>query len=284
MFQKILVPLDGSRLAARVLGPVRRLLGPGAQLTLLRVVEPQSEAEHDRAPAVEAAIKAQLVQTRELLGDGASIEAQVLRGDPADEIARYARDAGQDLVAMATHGRSGVERWVRGSVAERVLRACEVPLLLCNPFALEPRDRGPFERVLVPLDGSPTSARIVPLVEQVARAHASRVTLLRVEPMIISEVPSPVVSGSLWDPAPLESSLEPQRAALAAAGVPVEARAAYGVVAAEVLRAAREADLLAMTTHGRSGVSRWWFGSVAEQVLRHAPCPLLVLRTGGPTL
>ncbi|MBX3468198.1 MAG: universal stress protein [Planctomycetes bacterium] len=65
---------------------------------------------------------------------------------------------------------------------------------------------------------------------------------------------------------------------------PVEARAAYGVVAAEVLRAAREADLLAMTTHGRSGVSRWWFGSVAEQVLRHAPCPLLVLRTGGPTL
>lgn len=284
MFQKILVPLDGSRLAARVLGPVRRLLGPGAQLTLLRVVEPQSEAEHDRTPAVEAAIKAQLVQTRELLGDGASIEAQVLRGDPADEIARYARDAGQDLVAMATHGRSGVERWVRGSVAERVLRACEVPLLLCNPFALEPRDRGPFERVLVPLDGSPTSARIVPLVEQVARAHASRVTLLRVEPMIISEVPSPVVSGSLWDPAPLESSLEPQRAALAAAGVPVEARAAYGVVAAEVLRAAREADLLAMTTHGRSGVSRWWFGSVAEQVLRHAPCPLLVLRTGGPTL
>lgn len=278
MFEKILVPLDGSRLAARALTCVKRLLSKDAELTLLRVVEP-SDAPHDRGPAVEAALLAQLERTREELGPDVRCVPQLLRGDPAEEIVRYARESGQDLVVMATHGRSGIERWVRGSVAERVLRTCEVPLLLCTPSALEPRHDGPFRRILVPLDGSEVADRILPLVEEVARRHGSQVTLLRVEPLVITEVPSPVLSGSLWDPAPLEQSLEPRRQRLAAAGVHADARAVYGVVAAKILQAARDADLLAMTTHGRTGLARWWFGSVAEQVLRHAPCPLLVLRT-----
>ena len=279
MFKKILVPMDGSRLAARILTPVARLLQEGVELTLLRVVEPRSDTEHDRAPAAEVAMRAHLTALRGELDAGVRCAVQLVRGDAAEEITRYARDTGQDLVAMATHGRSGVERWVRGSVAERVLRECEVPLLLCNPYGLEPRLEGPFKRVLVPLDGSEMADRILPLVEEVARAHDSQVTLLRVEPLVITELPSPLFAGSLWDPAPLQESLAPQRDRLATAGLRVEARAAYGVVAAEVLSAAREADLLAMTTHGRGGVARWWFGSVAEQVLRHAPCPLLVLRT-----
>lgn len=279
MFKKILVPLDGSRLAARVLTPLKRLLTEGVELTLLRVVEPRGESEHDRGPAAEVAMRAQLDQVREELGPGPRCTVQLLRGDAAEEIVRYARETRQDLVAMATHGRSGIERWVRGSVAERVLRECEAPLLLCNPYALEPRLDGPFRRIVVPLDGSETADRVLPLVEELGRLHDSQVTLLRVEPLVITELPSPILEGSLWDPAPLEQSMAPQRDRLTAAGVKADAKAAYGVVAAELLRAARDADLLAMTTHGRTGVARWWFGSVAEQVLRHAPCPVLVVRT-----
>lgn len=278
MFRKVLIPLDGSRLAARILAPLRRLLEPGAELTLLRVVEPRSASEHDRAPAAEMAMRAQLAQVRETLPD-VRTSIQLLHGDPAEEIVRYARESEQELVAMATHGRSGIERWVRGSIAERVLRECETPLLLCNPHALEPRAQGPFRRVLVPLDGSELSERILPLVEPLARAHEATVTLLRVQPLVVTEVPSPLFEGTLWDPAPLAASLAPARERLEAAGVKATAVAVYGVVAGEILSAAREADLLAMTTHGRGGVSRWWFGSVAEQTLRHATCPLLVLRT-----
>lgn len=275
MFEKILVPLDGSRLAARVLTPLQRLLTERVELTLVRVVEPDS----DRGPAVEQAMREQLEQVRATVGSGVRCSVQLLRGDPAAELVRYARESGQDLVAMATHGRSGVERWIRGSVAERVLRECEVPLLLCNPFALEPREDGPFRRILVPLDGSEAAERVLPLVEAIGRVHDSQVRLLRVEPLVITELPSPLLEGSLWDPAPLELAMAPQRERLEAAGLKAETRAAYGVVAAEVLREAREVDLLAMTTHGRTGVARWWFGSVAEQVLRHAPCPVLVVRT-----
>jgi nucleotide-binding universal stress UspA family protein len=120
---------------------------------------------------------------------------------------------------------------------------------------------------------------VVPVVERVIRARPAQVTLLRVEPLVLTEVPSPAVEGMVWDPGPLEASLAAPRERLAAAGATVDVQAVYGVVAAEILLAARGADLLAMTTHGRTGLPRWWFGSVAEQVLRHAPCPVLVVRT-----
>jgi nucleotide-binding universal stress UspA family protein len=281
VFGKILVPLDGSRLAARIVHPLRRLLGVDAEVTLLRVAEPGRTDDPRRGPAVEADLRREMMEVCETLGTGVRAEVVVVDGDPAEEIVRHARETKQDLVAMATHGYSGVERWVRGSVAERVLRRCEVPLLLCNPHGLEPRpDRaeGEFRRILVPLDGSPVADQVLPAVAEVARRNGSHVTLLRVEPLILTEFPSPIVEGSLWDPAPLERALDPQREQLVAAGVDVEVRAVYGVIAAEILEAARSADLLAMTSHGRSGIARWWFGSVAEQVLRHVTCPLLVLR------
>ena len=279
MFSKILVPLDGSLLALRILKPLQRLLHSSpTHLTLLRIVEPRNTSAHDRMPAAELDMKAQLQDVRESLGSEITISTQLVRGDPADEIARHARDTGQDLVALSTHGRTGLDRLVRGSVAERVLRSCEVPVLLCSPLAFAAQDAR-FETILVALDRSERSERVLPLVERMAIAHDSRVKLLRVEPMLVSEVPSPILVGSLWDPAPLEQSLATAVDRLERAGVKVEASAAYGVVASELLRASEGASLLAMTTHGRTGVSRWWFGSVAEAVLRQARCPLLVART-----
>jgi nucleotide-binding universal stress UspA family protein len=280
MFQKILIPLDGSRLAARILQALKRLLdGSPSEVTLLRVVDPHNSSEHDRAPAAELAMRAQMKQLQETLGSHVRSRVQIVRGEPAEQINIYARETGQDLVAMATHGRTGVQRWVRGSVAERVLRSCEVPLLLCNPSALDEPGTLPFRRIVVPLDGSDRALQVVPVVERVIRARPAQVTLLRVEPLVLTEVPSPAVEGMVWDPGPLEASLAAPRERLAAAGATVDVQAVYGVVAAEILLAARGADLLAMTTHGRTGLPRWWFGSVAEQVLRHAPCPVLVVRT-----
>jgi nucleotide-binding universal stress UspA family protein len=82
-----------------------------------------------------------------------------------------------------------------------------------------------------------------------------------------------------WDEEQTKGSLKLQHKGLTDAGVTTHLRAARGVEATEILAAAKEADLVALTTHGRGGISRWWFGSVAESVVRHCPCPLLLLRS-----
>ncbi len=279
-FTRILLPVDESELGTRATLPLQRLSRPGVtEVTLLRVVGPLGAVDDSQ---VQLHLAAQVAAVRERLGDETAVRAVIARGDPAEEITRYARATHQELVAMATHGRSGVSRWVRGSVAERVLRTCDVPLLLCNPHALEATTEHRFRQILVPMDGSYASESVLPAVERVAAAHDALVTLLIVEPMVMTELPTPLVAGSLWDPAALELSLRPIVDRLERAGLRVDATAAYGVVGAEILRAAKSTDLLAMATHGRSGPSRWWFGSVAEQVLRDATCPLLIARTVWP--
>lgn len=268
-FRRVLVPLDGSRLASAALPAVRRLLlDAPAELTLARVVEPHEDAERAHGSAAEVAMRADLARTQEALGAGVTSRIELLRGDPAAEILRAAR--GHDLVAMATHGRTGLDRWVRGSVAERVLRTSTVPLLLCNPHTLVTRTLDRMERIVVPLDGSAEGARVIPLVRGVAAAHDARVTLLTVEVPALTELPG---QGHGSD----RAAIEPLADELRRGGLRVDVQEAFGPVATEILRASRDADLLAMTTHGRSGAGRWWFGSVAEEVLRRATCPLLLV-------
>jgi len=279
MFAKILVPTDGSDLSLAILRTLRPLVaGAPAEVTLLRVVDAGDEPP-------EAAAKS---AREELAAAQERLEAWGLRtaprleteGDPADRILAAAEELSVDLVAMASHGRSGVMRIVRGSVAERVLRRCRAPVLLCTPSSGAVAEAPPFRRILVPLDGSDLADRILPDVEKVARACGSEVTVMRVE-RSRREPPSPVFQPAWWSDERVEevlAPLNPQRDALAGAGVRVGRHVAYGSPADQILLAAKKADLVAMTTHGRSGASRWFFGSVAEAVLREAACPLLVRR------
>ncbi len=277
-FARILVPLDGSELAAGVLTLVEPLVAQGCtEVTLLRVVEPRSAADQDRGPAAELELERQAEAARERLGPEVLLRVELARGAPAEEIVHHARVTAQDLVVMATHGRSGPGRWLRGSVAETVLRTCDTPLLLCNPQALERPTARRFERILVPLDGSKLAEGVLSTVERVAAASDALVTLLIVEAMTATELPSPVMAFP-WDPAAQALRLRPVIERLEGKGLKADAEATYGSVAAEILQAAAGVDLLAMTTHGRSGVSRLWFGSVAEQVIREARCPVLVVR------
>lgn len=276
MARTILVPLDGSPTATGVLERALPLLrDPDLELELLGVVPAggaaaEVEAEQDR-------LQAKLEQAAARLAThGRSSHVSVVRGDPAGAILERVEALQPELVVMATHGRSGVERLVRGSVAERVLRHSSAPLLLLNPRALAGGPLTP-RRILVPLDGSALGEEILPLVTRVAKAFGSELVLLRVEPLSWSDLETGLPQLK-WDPSVVLASLEPQEKHLRDAGLSVQRRAAYGIEAAEILRAAEEVDLVAMSSHGRSGPSRWWFGSVAEQVLRHCARPLLVYR------
>lgn len=282
MQKRILVPLDGSPLADRILTQLERLLTTRDHEVVLLTVVP----DDDDAAAVERQrqdARDRLAGLRDALVEkGALASVEVLVGDPAETIVEHARRIDAELVVMATHGRTGLSRFVRGSVAESVIRACSIPVLVANPRAVDTRGhdgRLRIERVLVPLDGSETAAEILPVVESIARPCEAEVLLLRVQR---TTLPTDERLAGRMPPKPeqVTAALEPVRRELEQKGLRARALAAYGPEALAILDAAdREGvDLVAMSTHGRRGPSRWLFGSVAEQVLRHCTRPLLVRR------
>jgi len=143
MYKKILVPLDGSALAEKVLPHVTALAkATGSEVTLITAVQltlgaagskleaiPEVAAEHKKALMAEALIYLEKVQ-RDLKQQGVTANVFTLEGDVASAIIGFAEQRGFDLVAMATHGRTGLDRFVMGSIAEKVVRSTNRPVLL----------------------------------------------------------------------------------------------------------------------------------------------------------
>ncbi len=291
MFDRILVPLDGSMRSASILPQVRRLLTTvDAEVHLLHVAErgPDPDPVRRGEEFVHSIARARdyLQRVRDgLRADGVRAEADVRAGDPAEKILEFSETSRIALIAMSTHGRTGWSRLTRGSVAERVLRHAPCPVLLLRPEGLDASPAAEplrFRRILVALDGGEASSRILPLVETIARSHGSEVVLEYAAlpiPWLVDEV----TTAAPEVPVP-SLALDRDRVRLEMAGVPCRQRLDSLSPARAILEAAEEeqADLIALTTHGRTGPSRWAFGSVAEAVLRHATTPILILRTAGP--
>jgi nucleotide-binding universal stress UspA family protein len=283
MFDRILVPLDGSDRAERVLSQIARILRrQDSELLLVRSVDvPLSLARIDTAKleaeeTMEAERYLQAVGSR-LSTRGVRVRSAVLKGPPALSILDAASREKATMIAMSTHGRGGLSRWILGSVSEKVIRASEVPVLLLRSFRPDlkgspvPVGDGqvPFRRILVPFDGSEESRASLPAVEHFARLCESEVLFLTV-------VPEPGA-------APSEETASLAKRANDS-GIKARALSLEGDPAGRVLDVAEAegADLIAMATHGRSGVSRWLLGSVTERVLRSSTTPLLVVRSAAP--
>lgn len=278
MFERILVPLDGSELADSVLIQVRRILThQDAELLLLRVVTvpPSSEADLGEPLDILWARATEHLRTvsERLAGQGVRVRTKAVEGFPASRILEVARQEKATLIALSTHGRSGLPRWVFGSVTEKVLRASPIPVLAMpsfsgtggDAFPTGARER-PFQKILAPVSREDLSLDVLTPLTEFARLFGSRVFLMNVREEAEADVP-----------------VHPMRIAferLREAGVTAEPILKQGDVALQILETCREtgADLIAMTTHGRSGLSRWTMGSVAEKVLRSSNVPLLVVR------
>lgn len=146
MYEKILVPLDGSALAECVLPHVKAIAaGRGTgQVVLLRVVEPLPagtppaiDFELVQKAGVKAAEEYLARIKAELSKEGLNVEAKVLTGRPAETITEFAQRNKVDLITLATHGRSGISRWVFGSVADKLVRSSSAPVLLIRPKGFE---------------------------------------------------------------------------------------------------------------------------------------------------
>jgi nucleotide-binding universal stress UspA family protein len=278
MFRKVLVPLDGSDRSATALDFLKPVLQIGsASIVVLRVLD---EGQSRPGPAADSGPD-HFSDRLDRLESVAEISSLERRGDAAQQILAVAAEQGVSLVVMATHGRTGLSRLVRGSVAERVLRNSAVPVLLTNPFTKPTATESPIRRILVPLDGSPLSAAVVPLVADLARVYGSRVTLFHVALPESHESPQAEDRERIGEEEfrewarPFVSQLED-----AGAAVSVKVVHEFGP-ADQILKRVddRAVDLVALTTHGRSGLDRWLYGSVAELVVRQCRAPLLVKRT-----
>jgi len=267
-FSSILIPHDGSTLAGAVVGALGPLLQSGTVVNLF-YVEDSSRSFEEALAAAE----------REIGVHGAAVARhEVMSDDPAGAILDVAAELQPDLVAMSTHGRSGIKRWVRGSVAERVLHGCPAPLLLVNPLT---HSNSTFDRVLVPLDASDYSAQILDTLLPFAKRFESKLTLLYVDFDDPTDTPEQAERRRAARKDDIESWLAKPLERANHAELSVDLRIAHGDVASVIEELAKpdNYDLVAMTTHGNSGPSRWSLGSVTTKVIRNCRIPVLLHRT-----
>lgn len=298
---KILVPLDGSELAEVALPYAEGLAVKfDAEIILLAVegtvvgesVIPASQLETIKNNNL------RYLQHRAsiLQGKGVNVSSEFRFGDAASEIVDFARVNKVDQIVIATHGRSGLKRWVLGSTADRVIRSTDKPILLirAKEGKSDVLDRHLFYRVTVPLDGSKEAEGIIPYVEELSAQFQMEVILLQVitertyvEPVAFGEGFQNVsLTMEMIDRRKKEAygylNIVKQR--LESQGILVRTMVMFGNAGDKIIDTAQDMDsgLVAMTTHGRSGITRWVYGSVADKLLHAGTTPLLLVRTIKP--
>ena len=299
MYSNIFVPLDGSRLSEGIL-PYACSLAKALkiQIELLQVIDPDTiESSSDpsvgrTSDIVEADMKRNCSdylneKAKALLGS-LTFNRSVEVGNPAEVIVDRAAAHTGTLIAMSTHGRSGVQRWLLGSVADKVLHACTNPLLLVRT-ASEGRvgEEAPLKTVLVPLDGSSLAELVLPHVAAMAKEMKLEVILLRVYSMLSYTYTGEELAPDIDQLTEIirdavKSYLEEKVGKLKAEGIEkVSYQLLEGDPAAKIIDIARETpdNLVAICTHGRSGIGRWALGSVTDRVVRHSGDPVLVIRS-----
>lgn len=263
---RLLVALDGTAEAETILAAIMPLVRiTRVDLVLLRVASRREEVEEARAylTRMEGALALHRVRA----------ESEVDIGAPAPAILARLKDGGFDFAAMTTHGRRGIRRLLMGSVAETVVRSAEVPLIVNRPDARI----GDWKRIVVPLDGSPTAEEVLGDVAALAGLTGATLHVINVAEALVS-APGLEFAYSAVSLPDMKPYLRRVKERLTARGLNVEIEARIGFPAADVVRYASEigAGLIAMTTHGRTGLRRVVMGSVAEHVFRTAPCAVLV--------
>lgn len=304
MYGKVVVPLDGSELAEGILPHVMELIrGRDSRVYLLSVaplvrgtvpaimnIPPPPVNIPEEMQRVERELRAYLQTVAGRLESvAAGVQVHVRFGRQADEILDFAGEVGADLIAMSSHGRSGIGRWVFGSVAERVLRGVACPVLLVRPGAAHPPTA--YQRIVVPLDGSEPAEQVLPYVMALIRARDTRIFLIsvlttglgeRTVALLTSYPPGMRLATTALQQAEvqLQAYLRSVATALRERGALVNMAIRQGSPADEILAYATEveADLIGMTTHGLSGASRWMYGNVARKLLEGARCPVLLVR------
>jgi nucleotide-binding universal stress UspA family protein len=302
-FASIMVPLDGSPLAERAL-PLGLDLAERARARLRLVLVHQTPPPPVDKAAARLAVRVDLavrraereyLRTTQARLAGTATKGRVrgvtVTGPVGQALADYVSELGVDLVVMATHGRGGFERAWLGSVADRLVRTLEIPVLLVRAGTEPGSEAVPGGPVLVPLDGSPRAEEALGPALALARLWDADIQLIQVvRPVMLATDPAlPLPSaydevGTAIGRDIAQDYLDDVAERVRAAGVRATANAVLGWGAVDTLLGLAVPDrigVLALATHGHGGLRRAALGSVADKLVRGASIPVLVCRPRG---
>src|SRR5215471_16300649 len=296
MYTRMLVALDGSKVAEQVL-PYGRFLAKalGIPVELLQVVDPETLvafANPAQGRPLDTLVAETMSRTESYLEttarsfQGVQVKCSTARGKPEDEVIEKAGADKNTLVVMATHGRSGIQRWLLGSVADKVLHGAPNHLFLVRATEGGQIDgEAALTRVVAPLDGSVLAEQVLPHVVDLAKRLKAKLILMRAYAL------PPAVNANEYgtymeelvkhlESETLEYLAQKVKEASAMGLKNVEPVACFGYGAEEIIKLGRQTsdNFIAMCTHGRSGVKRWVLGSVTERVVQHSGDPVLIIR------
>jgi len=296
MYTRMLIPLDGSKVAEQVL-PYARFLARGLAIPveLLEVIDPEAlnlVANPEQGRYIDTLSSERREICRSYLEaiarsfQGVRVQCFAENGKAEEVIIERAAADKNSLIVMATHGRSGIQRWLLGSVADKVLHGATNHLLIVRASAEGKTDgEAALKTVDVPLDGSPLAETVLPFVVDLAKKMKLKVVFLRAYAL------PPAITGDEYGTymEELVNQLESEAREYLQVKiqdvkekglVDVESVVKFGYGAEEIITLGRSTpdNFIAMCTHGRSGVKRWVLGSVTERVVQHSGDPVLIIR------
>lgn len=299
MFSHILVPLDGSKLAECVLPHVSAFAHLNdARVTLVHVLEPPTLAgkreptDPIRWQLAANEVEHYLAEVRERLGPGvASAEWRMFEGQTTANVVEYAQAEGVDLIALSSHGQSGMMGWNLGAVVHKLALHTRTSVLIVRAFGVSPSTDEPlrYERLLLPLDGSRRAEIVLPNASHIADEHRARLTLAHIvqRAPTTSRLPLPEREADLEERfltmrrRHAERYLATVRDELASVGRDVDMHVDVetdAVARLHDLADAESADLVVVSAHGASGSNRWPFGTTVLNLLAYGTKPLLVIQ------
>lgn len=255
----------------------------GAELVMIHAGEVYSSADFDKEGPAAAALehygeilkerqtraRAELDQLRERhVGQGVTISQILVTGFADEVIPEAAKEIEADLLVLGTHGRTGIKRFFLGSVAERVVRLAECDVMIARPVAT-----GPYRNVLVPSDFSALSERALDAAVAVSDPEAAITLMHCSDTLESSDLPAHLADSI---EAVIAARAEKLSSSRADADQTIRFIHERGNPADRIRALADQFDLICMGSHGRRGVRRLLLGSVAELIVRHAPCSVYV--------
>ena len=210
---------------------------------------------------------------------GNTVVSEVLRGDPHEAIVEYSVQSGIELIVMPTHGRRGLQRFLLGSVTERVINTADVPVLAVNPDT-QPLAY-PCQQLLVPTDGSPGSKRALSEAITLANATGATLHLLHVvETGSLGPDDRSVVNDEELTTRADEIIADAIETAEAATVDCLESEIEVGIPSREIQKYvdAHDIDLAILGTHGETDFSRYMMGGVSAKIVRTSPVPVMWVR------
>lgn len=297
MFEHLLLPLDGSPLAERVLPHAVALAKAfGAQLTLLRVVDSNRESDLPRMinPMAWQMRKSEAEAylddiKKRLMAEGVKSKVLILEGNPAQQIIDCARSQDIKLIILASHGSGGLSPWNINSVVQKVLLRAFIPVMIIRSYheIHEELTGLTYERLFIPLDGSKRAECVLPLAKSIASAHESKIIVTHVveEPQLPHQTPLNEEDQLLINRfneinvqeakryfSDLRDQFEDQEVETIIESSNKPTAALHDIVDREKI------DLVLLSAHGYSGENRWPYGDIALNFIVYGTTPLLIVQ------